>query len=125
MNYPKRGEMSEDGKYYTHTDGSVHEVTDTNCQACSAFTHDFCKTLRVCTSGWQVVEGAHVPSAEEQEACDMARAMIYRCSCYRYELLHGCDAKPCNSCSLFTSKSCPARAYLASHGDANAWEVTT
>lgn len=23
MNYPKRGQMSEDCKYYTHTDGSV------------------------------------------------------------------------------------------------------
>lgn len=69
MNYPKRGTKSEDGRLYTHTDGSVHEVTDTNCQACTGFLDDFCSPIMGCQGGWARIEGAFVPTDEVLEAC--------------------------------------------------------
>ncbi len=127
MTYPKRGEMSEDGKFYTHTDGSVHEklIVPSEgwrmCVNCSFFVDYDCESGRVapCTEAtiFKRIDGAYVLSAEEQEACDMARAMIVVCmNDYRVEA-------SCNGCGQLSEKTCPARAYLAAHGDANAWEV--
>lgn len=87
--YPSRGEMSKDGKYYTSTNGNVYE------------------------HGKRKIEGAYVPTDEEREACDMAREMIALCS----------DMADCDYCLNFEKKSCPARAYMAAHGCAEAWEV--
>lgn len=61
----------------------------------------------------RISKGAYVPTDEEREACDMARKMIALCS----------DMADCNYCLHVEKKSCPARAYLAKHGDPNAWEV--
>lgn len=131
MNYPKRGEMSDDGRFYTHTDGSVHErlIVPSEgwrmCVNCSFFVDYDCESGRVapCTEAtiFKRIEGAYVTSAEEQEACDMARSMIVKCGgpestrCLYYGGGYLCDD--------ITNKSCPARAYLASHGDAHAWET--
>lgn len=123
MNYPARGETSEDGRYYTHTDGAVHErVPFEGCRKCSLFGAAQCVNVSCgdLINGkmamFKLVEGAYVQTAEETEACDMAWKMIAVCGPH--------DAfTPCGSCKLFTEKLCPARAYLAKHGDATAWEV--
>ena len=115
--YPRRGEMSEDGNYYTHTDGSVHEVeigVANGCHVCSVGkTKNECYALCSWANHFRLVEGAYVQSDEEREACDMARKMIALCS----------DMADCNYCLHIEKKSCPARAYLAEHGCADAWEV--
>lgn len=123
MNYPARGESSADGRYYTHTDGTVHErVPLTLCSKCSMFLAD-CSDIDCGFIGnhhamLRLVSGAYVPSAETSEACDMARAMIAKCERgWKQTYL------PCASCGSYADKSCPARAYLAKHGAADAWEV--
>lgn len=63
----------------------------------------------------RVSKGAYVQTDEEREACDMALKMIALCQ-EHVDLL-------CNMCMHITHKTCPARAYLAAHGCANAWEV--
>lgn len=131
QNYPARGKMSEDGKYYTHTDGSVHErveyaddvhvcddcslvdltgmVTEIGCARC-----EFPKKCQ-----WKHVAGAYVPTDEEREACDMARAMIKLCP--QSPLIE--DAEHCVGCPYLKDKDCPARGYLAAHHQQDAWEV--
>lgn len=137
MNYPKRGEMSEDGKYYTHTDGSVHNRIERKLseycgdKPCSLYDKegDCPPYVNYEPCRYSLVKGAYVPSAEEQEACDMARAAIQNCSTHYYWSrpmdIRTCEhnMNHCHSCSCLTAKSCPSRAYLAAHGDANAWEV--
>lgn len=128
--YPARGQMSDDGKVYTDKDGAVHEVTDTNWQDCTGCTHDFCGPSLGCKGGWHRIKGAYVPSSEEVAACDMARAMIEYCEDFRSLWECGENHSPtigrpsgCICCPKFANKSCPARVYLAAHGDATAWEV--
>lgn len=94
--YPRRGKMSKDGKYYTSTNGNVYEF------------------------GKRKIEGAYVPTDEESEACDMARAAITKCEKWHK---HAMVETKCNCCQYFLNKDCPARAYLAEHGCADAWEV--
>lgn len=128
--HPARGEMSADGKFYTHTDGTVHErITWPSdgwrmCPHCSFAKHG-CDGGRVApcseTSVFRRIEGAYVYSADEQAACDMARAMIVVCGALYSENYDHCGA--CNGCFRLEEKSCPARSYLAAHGDASAWEV--
>lgn len=119
MNYPKRGQMSEDGKYYTHTDGSVHVVNKNSksCSGCSLEKVDGCR----CSKGyaWTLVWGAYVQTDEVQAACEMAREMIKKCCSIHVIAGGGC----CNWCVSWFEKSCPARAYLAAHGQTDAWEV--
>lgn len=126
MIYPKRGEMSEDGKFYTHTDGSVHACSGQNAWTRTCECED-CSVLRFCHAtagllgdrcGWSLVRDAS-PSDDEQEACDMARHCIDICKQYR-----SYSYDDCKTCPHVTNRTCPARAYLAAHGDANAWEVT-
>lgn len=123
MNYPKRGCMSEDGKYYTHTDGSVHErqLNTVGCASCSLMN----LTCGLCNDAltvhpWKQVSGAYVPTDEEREACEAMRAGIVRCS------LNGTGFEGCKSviapCHLLTAKTCPLRAYLDSKKQPDAWE---
>lgn len=122
MNYPKRGQMSDDGNYYTHTDGRVFKSSVDDCRDCDMAdesVHDLCGPL--CHNGWSRAEGAYVTTDEEQAACDMARAMIKKCCSIHVIAGGGC----CNWCVSWFEKSCPARAYLAAHGQPDAWEVKT
>ena len=130
--YPKRGEFSADGRYYTHVDGSVHEgVKWDGCENCSL--DEYCDTveLQPCSglsaangkTMFAVVEGVCVPSNDAIEASEMARAMIRLCAYFRglatpAQMRHGCER-----CSEFSNKSCPGRAFLAKHGQDRAWEV--
>ena len=133
MTYPKRGEMSEDGKFYTHTDGTVNSFdTSTGfCNECVFVGVNCSKEVPAkCQGGvFKRIEGAYVPSTEEQEACDMARAMIVNCGDYRYwskppdVRTSDHDKHHCVGCVELTERKCPARAYLAAHGDAHAWET--
>lgn len=120
--YPPRGEMSADGRQYTHTDGSVHEQQFyvVGCKECSLMN----LTCHLCNDGstthpWRLVDGAYVTSDEEREACDMARDAIRACD------LMSSIGTPllCRGCPKLSDKSCPARLYLAKHGDPDAWEV--
>ena len=126
MNYPKRGQVSDDGKYYTHTDGRVHYRVERNpsedtCSFCSVawLAHDG-KPCATCEHAMLIVEGAYVPSDEEREACEMARNMIAECYAWISGMM---EAKDCSPCPNFADKSCPARKYPAAHGDEKAWEV--
>jgi len=132
MNYPKRGQMSDDGKYYTHTDGSVHhraepEPSTDSCSFCSVewLEHEG-KPCDNCKHVMWIVKGAYVPSDEERAACDMARQAIKRCDRFKRwydEVEGGILPHGCSLCSELKDRSCPARAYLASHGHQDAWEV--
>jgi len=137
--YPERGKVSEDGKFYTHVDGSVHENThdfggDNVCAVCSLNDHSDTTTCFVdCnlaggSAFWRKIEGAYVPSPEEREAYEAMREMIGECSGRQKFIdipfhkdinLHGCA-----TCNMFPDKSCPARLYLSKHGDEKAWSVT-
>lgn len=97
--YPARGQQSEDGRYVTSRFGNVYDTT----------------------LGLNVKPVGYVPSDPEQAACDMARAMIVVCGALYSENYDHCGA--CNGCFRLEEKSCPARSYLAAHGDASAWEV--
>ena len=57
----------------------------------------------------------------EREACEMARAAIIACQAVRGK---PCDCLP-GACKYWSSAKCPARVYLASRGDADAWQVPT
>lgn len=93
--YPARGEMSADGKFYTHMDGTVHKHTsyfagyfDKNpkrspCGTCSMLDDGVCQDVDdicSCAGGYfELVPGAYVPTEAEaaiSEACEMARAMV-------------------------------------------------
>lgn len=129
QNYPARGKMSADGRYYTHTDGSVHvqkkEVSKT-CAGCSvAKCEGFCLANCTFETRFALVEGAHVSTAEESEACQMAREAICLCGNFRGLALLVRSRQSCARCSWLADKRCPARAYLDKHGDPNAWEVQT
>lgn len=121
MNYPKRGEMSDDGKFYTHTDGSVHETEigrDNGCHVCSVDkSNERCHAECGFSSHFRLVEGAYVPSDEEREACDMARHQISICN-MRNNIVN-CR----KDCVWFVDKTCPARLYLAAHKQQDAWVV--
>lgn len=123
--YPKRGHMSEDGKVYTDCKGGVHERVADMKQSNLLMCPGACSLLAVddfyprdhneeSICRWTLIEGAYVPSDCELEACEMARAMIEQC------VFSGGD---CSDCGAFTDQNCPARVYLAAHGDAQAWEV--
>lgn len=125
--YPPRGQMSADGKYYTHTNGSVHvlvEGKENGCNVCSMCS-DFEGCRAACTNRThcELAEGAHGPSEDDdgavREACDMARDAIRACD------LMSSMGTPllCRGCPKLSDKSCPARLYLAKHGDPDAWEV--
>ena len=122
--YPARGEMSADGKLYTGKNGSVYastfDGTSDNCTLCDVTE---CEGEIACATSYNLkrIEGAYVPSTDEQAACDMARAMIVVCGALYSENYDHCGA--CNGCFRLEEKSCPARSYLAAHGDASAWEV--
>lgn len=138
MSYPERGKMDENRTVYTHDDGTVHElVPDCGCSECSLDELD-CQALRFanCGSGsFRLIQGAYVPteservSSLEREACDMARAMITKCQDNRYWsgplVRRPCENKDNHylDCAEFNHRSCPARAFLATHGDATAWEA--
>lgn len=129
--YPARGKMSADGKYYTHADGSVHvevrgecapgECGSNECSDCSVAAKDGrCRADCTFETHYEIVEGAYVQTDEEREACDMARKMIEICCQAAYA-----SDDTCNGCAYLDDQDCPARAYLAKHGDATAWEVKT
>ena len=130
MNYPKRGELSDDGKYYTHTDGSVHErVSFNGCNRCSL--DEYCDTQELPPCGeigcantmFSRAPEAYVPSDEEQSACVMARAMINNCHRSRSRW-HGVGCEDCVKCTgAITSTSCEARVWLAKYHQPDAWEV--
>ena len=79
MNYPKRGRKSGEGKYYTHTDGSVHDLGHPKdhvsaCKGCSlvsACNETSLEKGLLCgqRGPYQKIEGAYVPTDEEQAAC--------------------------------------------------------
>lgn len=124
MNYPARGETSEDRHYYTHTNGTVYErVPVDECQNCSFVRTGKCHKVRCVTfkngymAMFKLVEGAYVQSAEESEACDMARAHITMCE------THHISHDGCEACCEFGTKKCHLRKYLAKHGATDAWEV--
>lgn len=122
--YPKRGQVSEDGQYYTHKDGTVHEHSDTNCQACSAFMYDFNCSVTPRNNGpcgYHVIEGAYVLSADELEACDMARKAIEQCG---RDYVYPCQPK-CKTelCEHLVDKTCHLRKWLERCGQADAWTV--
>lgn len=122
--YPKRGCMSApDQKYHTHTNGDVYER---NCQTCQFVKgNGFCGYEvgghRPCN--WKKVEGAYVPSAEEQAACEMARRMILMCGYFRGIAIPAQSRQACGRCPDLSNKSCPARKDLERCGQADAWEV--
>lgn len=115
MNYPKRGCISDDGKFYTHTDGRVFTRNENACggRSCSTCSRELRK---VCMD---IIEGSYVTSDEEREACDMARAAIEQCNV-------GFGTKGClhgATCFFFVTSSCHLRMYLASKHQPDAWEV--
>lgn len=124
--WPKRGETSEDGKYYTHTDGRVYEILRSTlgswetCALCSFKTE--CRGGRVVDCGhlqyFRVIEGVFVISDAEQKACDMARAMIKTCAGGTF-----CAGADCWFCICLEKGTCPARSYLADMKQPDAWEV--
>ena len=123
MNYPKRGCLSEDGKYYTHTDGTVWlylgQPTPNRgkCVVCKWRARGTkCGAERPSGCNYRQVAGAYVLSDEEQSACDMARKQIYRCA-YMARLVN------CKNCEFFKAKKCDARLFLAAHQQPDAWEV--
>ena len=123
MNYPKRGCMSEDRKFYTHTDGSVHHRAEPNpsedsCSFCSLewLEHDG-RPCENCEHVMWIIPGEYVPSDEEREACDMAREAIKKCVAH-YAWLSGCK-----SCTWFIGKTCDTRKYLSAHHQPDAWDV--
>ena len=139
--YPARGEMSADKQFYTHTDGKVHKFTpypagyfddDPNrspCDSCSMNTSGFCQgtdDLCSCAGGYfEFVSGAYVPTESEAaitEACEMARGAVNKCCLYRWVATPVNEsANACASCAAHINKNCPARVYLAKHGQADAW----
>lgn len=133
--WPARGEMSEDGRYYTHTDGSVHELVDTNlrdwemCSPCSMFLRcdrSSCSEICTDTHNMRLVHDAYVQSDDELAACEAMRGMIARCSKRSGGGALGFDTVGCKWCE-YSDKNvhgCPARAWLARCGQADAWEVT-
>ena len=104
MNYPKRGCRSKDLKTITYYNGKVAV---------------FCETEKK----WKIIKGAYVPSDEEREACDMARAMIHMCGYFRGLAIPAQSRQACGRCSDLSNKSCPARLYLAAHKQPDAWEI--
>jgi hypothetical protein len=123
MNYPKRGQMSEDGKVYTHTNGSVHKrfFELSACDKCS-LQKDACGEAECISGHFEKIEGAYVPTDEEREACDMAHKAIGVCSC---RTVTGCEYPSELTCHSLIGKECVLRKYLADHGDAKAWEAKT
>ena len=130
--YPKRGEFSADGRYYTLADGSVHEgVKWDGCDKCSL--DEYCDTVEFqpcrglsAANGQKMfafIEGVCVPSNDTIEACEMARAMIRLCAYFRGLAAPAQSRQACERCSEFSNKSCPAREFLAKHGQERAWEV--
>lgn len=138
--YPARGEMSADGKFYTHTDGTVHKHTPytagyfesgpsrSPCDSCSMLDDGVCQCVDIycsCVGGYfELVSGAYVPTEAEAaitEACEMARAMVKQCSYYRALAKSFRVRNACESCSDRTNRTCPARRYLAKHGATDAW----
>lgn len=129
--WPERGQMSDDGKYYTHTDGFVyHRVPRDkdsfcgkcvwsrerkNCMACANPIANGC--------AWEVVEGPYVPSADQRVAETAMRAHIIVCA--------GWTGVPCDGggdadiqCDMFKNRTCHLRRYLADViRDPKAWEV--
>ena len=113
MNYPKRGCISDDGKFYTHTDGRVFTRNENACgvRSCSTCSRELRK---VCMD---IIKGAYVPSDEEREACYMARRAIKKCVAY-YAWSSGCA-----SCKWFIARTCDTRKYLESKHQPDAWEA--
>ena len=127
-NYPKRGELSEDGKVYTAMDGTVHlfkaRLHGEACgdRPCSLYMFDEDCPRNVNSNDpccYSLSPGAYVPSAEEAEACDMARAMIDHCGFHRWLA----DKAGGVCCTKFIDRCCESRSYLAAHKQADAWEV--
>jgi len=127
MKYPKRGCISKNGKYYTHTDGGVHMFLYKNSDGLKCvcklpcYVGHVCNNVPLTCTHWKIIEGAYVPSDEELIACDMAREMIYRCAAFRYELKMGKEDNPCFNCLYSKDKSCPARKYIGSKKQPDAW----
>ena len=113
-NYPKRGQKSDDGRYYTHTDGSVHEIIDyTECATCSVFSGDDCDFVCPKNKQFRLIKGACFPNDEVKEACDKMREMIQTCQE---------NGRDCVDCGRFQRREdCPARLYLAKHKQEDAW----
>lgn len=65
---------------------------------------------------WKLTEKpSNVLSDDALDGCEMARAMTERCS--------RMQVSGCAWCKTFASRQCEARAFLAKHGQADAWEV--
>lgn len=106
IGWPARGEVSADRRFYTHTDGSVHERDPDNhyCTKCSLFQTN-CDNVPCYGTQWNLVEGAYVPSADELAACDGITGHCKRCA------------------MVLMGNACPARRYLDRCGQPDAWEV--
>lgn len=119
--WPERGQMSEDGKYYTHTDGRLVVIKKTEyCLTC--FLRSECDRGRLFVTcryaALSVVEGPYVPSADQRVAEAAMRAMIAMCP-GRDKDLNTCHGKGC-----FDLQTCPLRRYLSDElHDPKAWEV--
>jgi len=124
--WPERGQMSEDGKYYTHTDGRLVVIKKTEyCLTCFLRSECDCGRLFVTCryAALSVVEGPYVPSADERVAEAAMRAHIIVCA--------GWTGVPCDGggdadiqCDMFKNRTCHLRRYLADViRDPKAWEV--
>jgi len=120
--YPRRGQLSEDGKLYTHMDGSVYEKVSES-HVCSVADCKKCSNVPFYCMRWSRIEVAYVQTEEERDACDMARNMIEQCSYFRGLAIPAHSRQSCGRCSYLSNKVCPAREYLAKHGCSDAWEV--
>ena len=114
VEYPKRGTISADGKFYTNKNGQVFGK-DNELSVCKKGHCKVCVNLEEFCSHWSKIESISVPSEEVAEAIIAMRIMIEQC-----------DGVPgrCRRCSLrLMGKVCAAREYLEKHGIKNAWEA--
>lgn len=123
--WPNRGKVSADGKYYSHTDGRVFEITKWFCLECSLVGTVECSrvVIKPCKgSPLLVIPDAYAPSDDELAACDMAMEMMDQCP-WRLVRSHHTHPVGCGECDYLLDKTCPARVWLARCGQADAWEV--
>lgn len=129
--YPARGMISADGKFYTHWDGTVHERSVRKpgeaCgdHLCSMYDKegDCPKHFNAEPCSYRLIEGAHVPSADEQAAEAAIRAGIENCQSMAAMRCDG-GGDPDSACNLFLGKWCHLRKYLSDViRDPKAWEV--
>lgn len=120
--WPARGQMSTDEKYYTDHEGRVHEYSPMSeeyaCARCSLYALPCSHLNDREPCGFRLIEGAYVPSADERVAEKVMRAMIAMCP-GRDKDLNTCHGKGC-----FDLQTCPLRRYLSDElHDPKAWEV--